>query len=101
MPDSTHFVYRLIPPRPTFDVDMNDGERETMGRHAAYWRALTEQGRVVIFGPVRDSTGAWGLAVFRADDGDEARELVLADPAVSTGMVTFDVGPMLSAVLPG
>lgn len=31
---NTHFVYRLIPPRPTFDEDMTDAEREIMGRRA-------------------------------------------------------------------
>jgi uncharacterized protein YciI len=101
MPDSPYFVYRLIPPRPTFDVDMSEGERAIMGRHAAYWQELTQRGRVFIFGPVRDGTGAWGLGVFRAVDDAEASELVTGDPAVSTGMATYEVGPMLSAVLPG
>jgi len=49
--------------------------------------------------PLRGSTGAWGLAVFRAAADAEARELVAADPAVSTGMATCDVGAMLAAVL--
>jgi uncharacterized protein YciI len=80
---------------------MDDGEREIMGRHAAYWRELTDRGRVLICGPVRDSTGAWGLGVIRAADEAEARELLMRDPAVSTGMSTFDVGPMLSVMLPG
>jgi uncharacterized protein YciI len=101
MTDSSYFVYRLIPPRPRFDVDMSDDERVIMGRHAAYWQELTDQGRVLIFGPVRDSTGAWGLAVFRAANDTKARGLVAGDPAVSTGMATCDVGPMLAAVLPG
>ena len=34
----THYVVRLIPPRPTFDQDMGDRERAIMGRHAAYHR---------------------------------------------------------------
>ena len=37
---NTHFVYRLIPPRPTFDEDMTDAEREIMGRHAEYCAEL-------------------------------------------------------------
>jgi uncharacterized protein len=80
---------------------MNDGERAIMSRHAAYWHELTERGQVLIFGPVRDGSGAWGLGVFRAADDAEACELVPGDPAVSTGMATYEVGPMLSAVLPG
>jgi uncharacterized protein len=57
------FVFRLIAPRPTFAVDMTDDEREIMGRHAAYWRPLAEEGRMVVFGPVLDGTGSWGLGV--------------------------------------
>jgi hypothetical protein len=37
---NSHFVYRLIPPRPTFDEDMTDAEQEIMGRHAEYWAGL-------------------------------------------------------------
>ena len=44
-----------------------------MGRHAAYWQPLVDSGRMVVFGPVLDSTGSWGLGVVEADDEDELR----------------------------
>ena len=71
-----------------------------MARHAEYWGELIEQGDVVVYGPVVDSTGSWGLGVIRAADLDEARALAEADPAISSGMATFDMGTMLVAVLP-
>jgi hypothetical protein len=43
----THWVFRLIPPRPTFDQDMTEAEREIMGQHATYWAHIAESGRVV------------------------------------------------------
>jgi uncharacterized protein YciI len=91
---SGYFVFRLIPPRPTFDVDMNDDERAIMQRHAAYWREQVEAGKVVVYGPVRDSTGAWGLGVFEAEDEPSARMVALADPAISSGMATIEIGPI-------
>lgn len=94
-----HFVYRLIPPRPTFDLDMTDDERAVMGRHAEYWQGLMAAGKVLIYGPVRDDTGAWGLGVLQVGNEQEARELVSGDPAVSTGMATAELGPMVQAIL--
>jgi uncharacterized protein len=95
-----HFVFRLIPPRPTFDQDMNDEERAIMERHGQHWAGLMEAGKVLVYGPVRDGTGAWGLGVVRADGEEEMRELVANDPAVSSGMATSEIGRMVVAVVP-
>jgi len=53
------FVFRLIPPRPSFSSDMSEGERATMMEHIAYWSALAEEGNVLAFGPVDDPSGAY------------------------------------------
>jgi YCII-related domain len=62
------FVFRLKAPRPNFALDMSDEEREIMGRHAAYWQPLIDSGQMVVFGPVLDDTGSWGLGVVEAED---------------------------------
>jgi uncharacterized protein YciI len=90
------FVFRLKAPRPTFALDMTDEEREIMGRHAAYWMPLVETGRMVVFGPVLDSTGSWGLGVVEADDEEEIRSFASGDPVVTTGTATIEVGRMLA-----
>ena len=59
------FVFRLKAPRPNFALDMSDEEREIMGRHAAYWQPLIDSGQMVVFGPVFDDTGSWGLVSSR------------------------------------
>ena len=89
------FVFRLKAPRPTFALDMNDEEREIMARHAAHWRPWIESGQMVIFGPVLDSTGSWGLGVVEADDEQELRAFAADDPVVTTGTGTIEVGKML------
>jgi uncharacterized protein YciI len=89
------FVFRLEAPRPTFALDMTDAEREIMARHAAYWQPLIDSGRMVVFGPVLDASGSWGLGVIEADDEDELRTLAAADPAVTSGTATVEVGKML------
>jgi uncharacterized protein YciI len=90
------FVFRLISPRPTFALDMTDEEREIMGRHAAHWRPLIESGQMVVFGPVLDDTGSWGLGVVEADDEDQLRAFAASDPAVTTGTAEIELGRMLS-----
>ena len=90
------FVFRLVAPRPTFALDMTDEEREIMGRHAAYWQPLVESGQMVVFGPVLDSTGSWGLGVVEADDDAELRAFVAGDPVVVTGTATIEMGKMLA-----
>ncbi len=90
----SHFVYRLIAPRPTFAADMTDAEQAVMGEHAAYWTNLFEQGSVAVFGVVIEQTGAWGLAVVEAESEDEVRAIASDDPAVKTGVCTFAIGVM-------
>ena len=90
------FVFRLQAPRPTFALDMTDDEREIMGRHAAYWQPLLDARRMVVFGPVLDSTGSWGLGVVEADDEDEIRAFAAGDPAVTTGTAHIEMGKMLA-----
>jgi hypothetical protein len=38
MNEPTYFVYKVIPPRPTFDLDATHEENEIMTRHVAYWQ---------------------------------------------------------------
>jgi uncharacterized protein len=90
------FVFRLQAPRPTFALDMTDEEREIMGRHAAYWQPFVDSGRMVVFGPVLDATGSWGLGVVEADDEDELRAFAQGDPAVTTGTASIEMGKMLA-----
>ena len=96
------FVFRLIAPRPTFALDMTDEERAVMERHAGHWQPYIESGQMVIFGPVLDATGSWGLGVVEADDEDELRAYAARDPAVTTGTAKVEIGRLLTGfVRPG
>jgi uncharacterized protein len=75
---------------------MSDEEREIMGRHAAHWAPLVESGRMVVFGPVLDRGGSWGLGVVEADDQDELRAFADEDPVVTTGTAQIEIGKMLA-----
>ena len=73
-----------------------------MERHAAYWEPFIASGQMVIFGPVLDTTGSWGLGVVEAEDEDELRAFAAGDPAVTTGTARLEVGELLAGfVRPG
>lgn len=63
-----YFMCRLIPPRKTISRDMSDLERELMRQHAAYWTELLNRKQVLLFGPVDDPNGTFGLCVLSLSD---------------------------------
>jgi uncharacterized protein YciI len=89
------FVLRLIAPRPTFATDMTDEERAIMASHAAYWQPRLDAGDMVVFGPVLDATGSFGLGVVEADDEAELRAFAAGDPAVTSGTTSLEIGTLL------
>ena len=90
----SHFLYKLVAPRPTFAHDMSQEEAAIMTEHAAYWQRLLDEGPVIVFGPVLEPETTWGLAVVEAPDEEAVRALGAADPAVRSGMATFEVARM-------
>lgn len=96
----SYFMCKLIPPRPTFARDMTEAEAALMRDHGAYRRDLASRKVAVVFGPVSDPEGAWGLAVVETTDEAEARSLGLHDPTITRGVgFRFEVYPMPQAVL--
>lgn len=94
----TWFLYRLNPPRPDYAQTMTEDEMRVMGEHSVYWTGFLDRGTCVIFSPVADPAGVWGVAVVRARDAAEVEAIGAGDPAVTSGVCTFDVLPMLSPV---
>ena len=96
---ASFFLCRLLPPRPTFAMDMNEAELGVMREHAAYWAGLLEQGAAIVFGPVLDPKGSWGVGVVRASSEEEVHRMRDADPAIRSGRgFSYEVLPMMRAV---
>lgn len=93
------FLFRLIPPRPTFSADMDDAERSVMGQHVAYWTGLAREGRVLAFGPVAGPTGGYGVGVAFADDQAGAEALRDDDPVITSALgFGYEIEPFLQLV---
>jgi uncharacterized protein len=92
------FLFRLIPPRADFAQTLTPGEQDAMSRHAVYWRELLAAGRVVVYGPVADPEGVWGLGVVRASSQAEVIEIGENDPVIVAGIATFDVAEIMGGL---
>jgi uncharacterized protein YciI len=88
------FLYRLLPPRRTFAQDMSSAEADVMQRHVAYWQDLLNRDVALAFGPVLDPEDPWGLGLLDLDEGQAARAVGEGDPAVQTGICTYELVPM-------
>jgi uncharacterized protein YciI len=87
----TLFLFRLIPPRADFAQTMTAEEQQAMAEHMVYWRQLLADGKVVVYGPVADPEGVWGMGVLRAADRAEVLAIGERDPSIVAGVNTFEV----------
>jgi uncharacterized protein YciI len=76
---------------------MSDNERAIMGQHLAYLTGLMNEGTVIVFGPVMDPAGPYGMAIATAESEEQLRTLTAKDPA--TQLHHYEIYPM-RAVLP-
>lgn len=94
-----YYVFKLIPPRPTFMIDMTVEERALMQSHAEFWRELLTKGTVIVFGPVADPAGPYGLCVVRLDEKTEPGSVWAEDPVIKAKLgFRFEVAAMPRAV---
>jgi uncharacterized protein YciI len=95
-----YFLCRLIPPRPTFAVDMTAVEAQAMQAHVAYWTGLAERGIAIAFGPVADPAGGWGVGIVAAPSDEAIRQLQHDDPAIRAGIgMRYETLPMPQIVV--
>jgi uncharacterized protein YciI len=94
------FLFRLIPPRADFAQTMSEAEQQAMAAHMQYWQQMLDDGRVLVYGPVADPEGVWGMGVVRAESQQEALLMGGEDPVVAQGVCTFDVMEIMGAKTP-
>ncbi len=95
-----YFLFKLIPPRSTFAQDMTEAEAKLMQQHVAYWKGLMDEGLVVVFGPVADPKGTYGVAILELEEEADANALGINDPTIKANAgFHFEVYPMDRAVL--
>jgi uncharacterized protein YciI len=82
-------------------MDMNADERVLMQEHAGHWREHMARGKVIVFGPVADPKGPWGLGIVRARDEADLRVFADADPVIRANVgFKYEAMQMMQAITP-
>ncbi len=92
-----YFFVTTDNPRPTFHQDMTQEERDIMNRHVAYWSEKAQRGIAIVFGPVMDPNGVYGIGIYQVRDEAEMRDLIEQDPA--KGLLKYKIMQMGRAVV--
>ena len=71
-----------------------------MAEHVAYWTELADRGIAIVFGPVADPQGVWGLGILEVEDEAIVQSLTSNDPVVMSGIgAKYEILPMPRAVI--
>ena len=92
-----YFFVRTNNPRPTFHMDMTPEERAVMTRHVEYWTEKAERGIAVVFGPVMDPRGVYGMGIYEVEDEAAMQRLLDGDPAKA--LLSYEIMPMPRAII--
>ena len=76
-----YFALKLNPSRPDFAQTMTPEELDIMQQHIVYWKEYMAKGIMLIFGPVLDPAGVYGLGIITAENEEQVNELIANDPA--------------------
>lgn len=89
------FLYRLqLVRKDMLETGATPAEQGITAEHFAYLTNLHEKGVVIFVGrTLTTDEHTMGLAVFRADSEDGAREIMNNDPAVKKGLMTATLYP--------
>jgi uncharacterized protein YciI len=65
---------------------MTNEERQLMQQHVAYWTNLAETGVALLFGPVADPAGSYGVGVVEVEQEKDVAVLTANDPVTKSGL---------------
>ena len=80
-----YFLIKLVPPRPSFALDMTEEEKQLMQEHVAYWTGLANAGVALLFGPVLDPAGSYGIGIVAVENEEDLKPLTTNDPVAKSG----------------
>ena len=94
--NKNYFALQLLPCRPDFAFTMTAEERAVMEQHVSYWMEKMKEGHVVVFGPVIDPKGPYGLGIVEAENETQVEEFIKHDPA--SKLNRYEYYPMKAVV---
>lgn len=94
--DKKYFAYKLLPGRPDFVQTMTEEEKGIMQQHVAYWKEYVDKGVMLVYGPVLDPKGAYGLGILAVEREEDGMRIIEQDPAIKIN--TYEYYPMMAVV---
>ena len=86
------FIYR---PGPAW-VEGKSVRKQPVVAHATYMGKLERKGRLLMGGPFKDDSGAFGI--LQCESIEAARKLIESDPAIRDQLMVAEVHPWFPAV---
>jgi uncharacterized protein YciI len=101
MADPTLFLYKIQPVRPEMlSVGPTPEEEQTISKHFTYLKGLTEAGVVFLAGRTLNTDhSSFGIVILTAGSEQEARQIMLNDPAVKQRVMRAELYPYRLALL--
>jgi len=89
------FLYRIQPTRPEMLTEgPTPDEERIVGEHFGFLQRLTAEGVVLLAGrTLNTDPSSFGIVIFRAESEEEARALMMRDPAVAAGVFRAELFP--------
>jgi uncharacterized protein YciI len=98
---ATEWIYAIRSPRgASFVEDATEAEAAVLGEHFEYVRTALHAGRLVPADPATDGEFP-GIVAFEADNEDDARAFMEADPSVHQGVMLGELHPFRVSLLRG
>ena len=93
------YIYLIQPLRKEFFRSPTPLEVQAMEAHFEYLKQAITDGTLVLAGPCLDET--FGVVVVRAENDEQARAFLLADPAVKNNVMTAELHPLKISLMEG
>lgn len=91
------FIYFIRPHKENFAETMTEEEGNIMGTHFLYLQDLLKAGKLILAGP--ETTGKFGITILETESENEARDIMMNDPAVKSGIVAPELFPYRVSLL--
>lgn len=101
MAGSTLYLYKIQPVRPEMLTEGGTAEEDRIiSEHFEYLKSLTEKGIVFLAGrTLNTDPSSFGIVIFNADSEQQARQVMLDDPAVKQRVMHAELYPYRMALL--
>ena len=89
------YIYKIRPVRSDMlATGPTDAETAILGEHFEYLEKLTNEGQVYMAGRTQtEDDKTFGIVVFSADSDEAAKQLTVSDPAIRSGVMSYELYP--------